>query len=659
MRHLVCIAFCLISILAPLLSVAKELERGQVTFRVENETLRITSGSFSDTQNETDLIIDLWQDTIDWGTIVVNAMATLYEGDWSAGSYSLKFRDYWVSPKTKSDITFGDHTFMFRAFEDFFLNYQVPAAFMMGVATEFFGDRWKAAFFGGKVLARIGIIGNAYRLTDQYLFGTNFGVHLARGSFIGGGYIGTIDRDAGINPSNTRKNNIFLADVRLGILDTETTLNLTGEYFNSLYTAPERSGWTSAYSLILGPIFQNKKGSFQANYRNLKRDFRFISRYYPVATNQQGVFAYGQAQILPQSKITAYGSADFYWDDPLPIQNRNPLYTSVNNLGLTYYPTQNLYLLFNTSVVYRTASGANPAGELLLDFSGGVSTYFLRKTLNPYLRFRYSENRTDNPFVNTEREPEGILGVRWDVSRRLQMEFRSNVRNLADTMGLRDELTTDITYLLNWRPLNRIYLNPSVEYTRVDDNLHDVSKNTITLGLGYGQEFHHGWRINLATRWSKGWGQYDDSYLDVMAGVEKSFNWGRPILRKGVPKPGLPLVSGDIVGYVFIDENGNLKREPWEKGIAEIPVYMDGRFAAVTDMSGRYAFENALIGEHTVTLDARELPIEYQPQAFRKKVKVAIRSTEEADFPTRFEGSNSESLRMRSPMLGSASNLRH
>lgn len=654
MRHFSCIAFCLIAILAPLLSSAKELERGQATFRVEHETLRITSGSFVSTENETDLIIDMWQDTVDWGTIVLNAMATRYNSDWRAGSYSLKVNDFWLSTKTKGNLSFGDSDFMYRTIDNFFLNYQVPTTFMMGVATELVGDRWKALFFGGRVLARIGIIGNAYRLTDQYLFGTDFGIDLPRGSFLGGGYLGTVERQPDLSSNGTTRNNIFLGDLRLGIVDG---FNLTGEYYNSLYKTQD-GNWNSAYSLIAGPMLQKEKGSFQANYRNLQRDFRFISNYYPTATNQQGVFAFGQFQLLPGPKVVAYGSADFSWDDPTPVQNRNPLYTSVNNLGLTYYPIDNLYLLFNTSVVVRQASGGNPTDELLMDFSGGASAYFVRRTVNPYLRFQYQENRTHKPYENTEREPEGVLGVRWDLSRRMQMELRADVRNLADTMGARDELTTDVSYLLNWRPLNRIYFNPAIDFTRVDDNLHDESKNTVTLSLGYGQEFHHGWRATLTTRWSKGWGSYDDSYLDVLASVEKSFNWGRPVMRKGVPRKDMPLVTGDILGYVFIDENGNMKREPWEKGIPNIPVYLDGRFAAITDTSGRYVFENALIGDHTLMLEARELPIEYQPQAFRKKVKVAIRSTEEADFPTRFEGGSSESRRLHPPVLGSASGMR-
>ncbi|CAD7770180.1 MAG: hypothetical protein KIIPBIDF_00128 [Candidatus Methanoperedenaceae archaeon GB50] len=143
-----------------------------------------------------------------------------------------------------------------------------------------------------------------------------------------------------------QKNNLFLLDARLGITDK---LGILGEYLYSQYDSVEK-GRVEDSSLIVGPFFKKEGLSFQANYRNLGRDFHFIGRSYQTATNQEGVYVDGDIRL---KKIYLYGSTDYYWDDPGPEIERNRLFTWASNLGASFYPRQNWYFNLTSSVIKK------------------------------------------------------------------------------------------------------------------------------------------------------------------------------------------------------------------------------------------------------------------------------------------------------------------
>ncbi|CAD7770174.1 MAG: hypothetical protein KIIPBIDF_00127 [Candidatus Methanoperedenaceae archaeon GB50] len=51
------------------------------------------------------------------------------------------------------------------------------------------------------------------------------------------------------------------------------------------------------------------------------------------------------------------------------------------------------------------------------------------------MRFRYREDRTEQPMKNIEKEPDGIVGLSWRMSRRWEMECEAEVRNTSNTLG--------------------------------------------------------------------------------------------------------------------------------------------------------------------------------------------------------------------------------
>lgn len=99
--------------------------------------------------------------------------------------------------------------------------------------------------------------------------------------------------------------------------------------------------------------------------------------------------------------------------------------------------------------------------------------------------------------------------------------------------------------------------------------------------------------------------------------------------------------TGELVGRVFLDANGNHRRDPGEKGAADILVYMDGLYAVRTDENGYYRFDSVAEGPHRITLNADALPLPWSIAApegagtqgtYLKTVDVGVRRTTELDI---------------------------
>ena len=85
----------------------------------------------------------------------------------------------------------------------------------------------------------------------------------------------------------------------------------------------------------------------------------------------------------------------------------------------------------------------------------------------------------------------------------------------------------------------------------------------------------------------------------------------------------------------IVDENGDRERQPWEDGIPDIPIFLDGRFVSVTDAKGEFEFENVLIGKHKLSIEMQALPLDYLPAFIQKEVEIQVRKTTEIFFPAK------------------------
>lgn len=66
---------------------------------------------------------------------------------------------------------------------------------------------------------------------------------------------------------------------------------------------------------------------------------------------------------------------------------------------------------------------------------------------------------------------------------------------------------------------------------------------------------------------------------------------------------------GIVKGRVFADENRNSLQEAGEKGIANIPVSLDGVYTVRTDANGDYEFSPVSCGRHALSLDIAHIPL--------------------------------------------------
>ncbi len=632
MCYLISIFIGLLVLTLPCSSIGKELERGGAHLGIDSQISRSETDFFTINNYETDFYMDLWQKTVNFGILELDILYALIEKDLDPDSWSARFavRDFYLGYSTIMDIELGDTDIMFRTIPHFFSNYFLPTAYFRGINSEIRSGPWELKYFFGWATRRKGITGKAFERTDQILYGFNLGIELPRESFVGVGFMrGQNEKDLQGNLI-IRNNNIAIADARLGIY---SDLGIMGEYLHSFYDRVDY-GKVNDYSLVVGPTLEKKKGSLEANYRKFGRNFRFINDATRTSTNQEGVFVRGNLSLREEHKVNLHGSANYYWNDPTPGSGINRLFTLSTNIGATVFPKDNFYLTSYFNITKRDASGTTfPVDDLRYDASLGSSVHFANRKINVYSSFRYAESRVNSPEKNILRQPDGIVGIRWNVRPRLNMEFEGEVKKSWDTLKTRDLLTSKVNYYLYWRPLSKTTLRPSVEYGRADDSIRDGTSNTLSLGINYGQQFHRGWRMSTSVRWSNNWGLSSGSYLNASINIEKAFYWGRPVLRQGTRKEDMPLYTGKISGYLFIDENDDGLRQPWEKGIPDVALRLGDRFVEVTDVKGEFEFENVMVGKQVVQVMMAGMEMKYNLMFHREEVDVKLRQTTELNFP--------------------------
>jgi len=378
----------------------------------------------------------------------------------------------------------------------------------------------------------------------------------------------------------------------------------------------------------------DQKAEVEANYRKLGRKFHYINYSTSSTTNQEGVYVRGLLNTREEHGVYFYGSGNFYWSEPTPGSGRNRLYTMSTNLGSTFYPIDNWYFTNNVSVIKQNASGnVKPIDDLRYSIQLGASGDVANRSINVYTKLHYSESRVNHPIHNIFREPNGRAGIRWTIDPSMRFESEVEIRKRWDTIKTQDNLTGRARTYFRWRPLSGTILNPSAEYTVNRDELNGRTTHGINLSLNYSQQFHGGWYAGTNIIWTKNLGQFGSSYLSAFVNFEKTFRWGKPVLRKGLPKEGRKLFTGELEGYLFIDENHDGLRQPWEDGIPNIPIRLDGMFIAMTDAKGWYRFDTVLVGERDIEVEIVALDIKYSIRSYREKADIRLRQTTKVNFP--------------------------
>ena len=101
------------------------------------------------------------------------------------------------------------------------------------------------------------------------------------------------------------------------------------------------------------------------------------------------------------------------------------------------------------------------------------------------------------------------------------------------------------------------------------------------------------------------------------------YEWhaGSPFAVLGASVGGV----GSISGSVFLDANGNGRRDAGEAGAANVTVVVDGRYSSRTDASGRFEFQGVGAGEHTVSIIPDNLPLPWALEERASRMSVIVK----------------------------------
>ena len=102
----------------------------------------------------------------------------------------------------------------------------------------------------------------------------------------------------------------------------------------------------------------------------------------------------------------------------------------------------------------------------------------------------------------------------------------------------------------------------------------------------------------------------------------------------GLPGSG----AGGLAGTVFLDANGNGRRDASEAGVPNILIVLDRRFITRTDAQGRYEFPAVVAGPHELQVQIDNVPLPWSPET-REPVKatVMVRDVTVTDFALKRE----------------------
>ncbi len=86
------------------------------------------------------------------------------------------------------------------------------------------------------------------------------------------------------------------------------------------------------------------------------------------------------------------------------------------------------------------------------------------------------------------------------------------------------------------------------------------------------------------------------------------------VSQSGVSEVSFGLASRtEISGIIFEDTNNNFKFDEKDEGLKGVKITLEDGTGVVSDESGRYTFNKAKIGKHTLKLDLGSLPFNYIP----------------------------------------------
>ncbi len=474
------------------------------------------------------------------------------------------------------------------------------------------GTGTSLTLFGGEAIGRAGGFATAVRRTGQDVYGARLARSFGPGRLLSALYLHTDGADgiAGTRlPASTDSVGLG-ADLRIvGPLSFLAEGRYTTEP-----NAAGAAGDSSGLSYILGPVLERPGLKVEAAAFSLDPSYIPVDE---VITTNDLRGAYGNFTWQATDEASVFGTI---------IRSRNNLAgdPGVTTIETTQYilgHTLLFPLAWPTAVVargdYTISEGpASTSGGAVDSTSRGLFAEVSQSigAFRPLARARYS--RRDDHAVNLSSD-ETDLGAEllWQATRRTRYWGAVQWVERFDTAG-----TTGASRYVGrlggesrFRPglFGRLELQASAAQ--------EANVRTTTTGASGSVGYQHPYfsvfldlRRNWTTSSATGIEDRTDDYAFLRVTVP--FRWGTPLPPPAAARPGQTVTAwGTIAGEVFVDVNGNGIREATEVGMPGLRVVLDGNKAltAMTDDDGRFTLDRVAAGPHTVQMEVKKLPAEY------------------------------------------------
>jgi len=574
---------------------------------------------------ETILHLDFSQDVTNYGNLFIWFDGLASGRDRSVSQWSL----YWTGFKV-GKLTFntklGDSYFQFTNADSRFINVFHPYMYLRGLALSLESRDFDLTFYGGKVARLSGLLGSTYKVGDQSLYGLKARYKAQKKWILGAGYIHTVNEKDQEGSLITKENDIFMLDSEYTIYPGITVL---GEFQRSFSRDGLSAQKTNGSYFRIGPLVKIGKIDFEANYRYVDSQFRFISQESQVDRDEKGLFS--SLRYQASRNLFFFGVMESYRDNAGTASQRNMADNLQVYSGFSIYSTSLPDFTAQFEYGERESEGIFPyyvksrTTGLFVQVSKNWGRY------SPYLRFRLQRYRDEAAPERNYTFPTTYLGLRYSLRGGSFIWFEGELDQRFDY--LKQEVQRSLNLRTGWSHSFSLKLSLYAElyYHRlgIENILHQLEA---FLGIRYDLPWEMTLRVDFRTLTPLSRTDRPSSHWITLK-LNKRFEWGAPakILGRGLAMEVMG--AGNIEGFVFEDKNRDGLIEPGEKGVAGVPLSLEDGSLTVTDTSGKYRFSNVAEGNHQVRVEEKKIPASfYILSSLKTSLLVEPRKTHQLNF---------------------------
>ena len=525
----------------------------------------------------------------------------------------------------------GDSSILFTNLNDRFANLVYSDIYFRGGRADLFSPRGEVHFFGGKVATLTGLFGNIYDTSDESLYGFRGGYRITPNLFLGTGFIRTEDEVDPAGRPVTESNNIFLLDAEWQAL---SWMKWLAEFRQSNFKGAPGVEDQTDYAFLIGPLLRGKVFRFEANYRRVGTDYRFVSEATQGLRDQEGVFLAGEYR--PSTEVTLFGNFDRYHNNVSDQSGRNTLDTTHPLIGFSFFDPRypSLFLTYDLIDQKTHSRIPNPIDNQTATLLSEIRYQY--GDWNPYLRYRRIDSQDEVSRASEYVENFGTLGLRKDLWDGTFIYGEGEVdRKKYEDYGRDSRVSGKLG--INVFASEAFSCWGEVTYSQLKERSEDSRRDRIDGAIGMNWYLPWDMKIYADVRYGRNLDPQRDilksENFQVTFQIGKTFGWGGPERVAGL-KPGEETQGyGMVEGHVFNDINHNGIQDKGEEGIQNVSIRLEDGSVVKTDENGYYQFSRVEVGGHLVTLDVRRIPAEYSIVSPEKvRIEVRLRKTLQIDF---------------------------